>query len=260
MESFKVNLQNLSFKTTVNNREATLGFADLFANKRVVLFSLPVLLNSFSWEHTMDFENSYREFVDLGIDAIYCTNSNPDSRMLAGHAARFTDQILALPDLDCQLLTLIKDQFNVNKDIKNFGASNEVHIDVPAKMICDYYITKKCSYINVGSHGFFTLNGQDKLKLNEQLKKNNLQEIPDFGKSASAKIRVRCQYKGGGDYQFVMTLQFSSVKKSPYNIAPLQAGSSSKIAPRHSAFDRYFRQSGGCSDRNIQKNRFHAGG
>lgn len=114
-------------------------------------------------------------------------------------------------------------------DLAQFGADNEIHIDVPAKAICDYYITKKCSYINVGSHGFFTLNNKDVLELNKKLKTMKQPEIPDFGKSAKCVIRVRCQYKGGGDYQFVMTLQFSGVKKSPYNIAPLKKGSSSTI-------------------------------
>lgn len=114
-------------------------------------------------------------------------------------------------------------------DIAQFGGNNEVHIDVPAKTICDYYITKKCSYINVGSHGFYSLNNKDELKINKKLKELKLNLLPDFGKNAKCVIRVRCQYKGGGDYQFVMTLQFSGVKKSPYNIAPLKKGSSSNI-------------------------------
>ena len=115
------------------------------------------------------------------------------------------------------------------RDLKLFGADNEVHINIPAKVICDYYIKKKCSYINVGTHGFFTLNGKDTLGLNKKLKESDNNLIPDFAKSTSAKIRVRVQYKGGGDYQFVMTLQFGSVKKSPYNIAPLRKGSKSEI-------------------------------
>jgi hypothetical protein len=115
------------------------------------------------------------------------------------------------------------------KDIKKFGADNEIHIDVPASVICEYYSKKKCSYINIGTHGLFTLNGRDDLALNKTLKDNNLPPIPDFAKSASAIIRVRCQAKGSGTYQFVMTLQFSKVKKSPYNIAPLKSGSSSDI-------------------------------
>lgn len=114
-------------------------------------------------------------------------------------------------------------------DLAQYGGENEIHIDIPASAICDYYITKKCSYINVGTHGLFTLNGKDTLSLNKRLKTIKKETIPDFGKSAKCVIRVRCQYKGGGDYQFVMTLQFSRVTKSPYNIAPLKKGSSSTI-------------------------------
>jgi hypothetical protein len=114
-------------------------------------------------------------------------------------------------------------------DIAQFGADNEIHIDVPAKAVSDYYNTKKCQYLNVGTHGFYLLNSSDPLKLNTKLTKLKLKPIPDFGKSAKCKIRVRCQYKGGGDYQFVMTLQFSSVIKSPYNIAPIESEQTMKI-------------------------------
>jgi hypothetical protein len=103
------------------------------------------------------------------------------------------------------------------KDLQQFGAQNEIHIPVRAKAICDYYNSKNCSYINVGTHGFYLLNKMDPLGLNKKLVPN----IPDFADIAAAKIRVRCQYKGGGDYQFVMTLEFSKMTKSYYNIAPV---------------------------------------
>lgn len=116
-------------------------------------------------------------------------------------------------------------------DLEMFGGANEVHIDVGAKAVCDYYLTKKCSYINVGTHGFYTLSGVDHLGLNDNLKALKLPTIPDFAKNASCKIRVRVQLKSSSkkDYQFVMTLQFGGVVKSPYNIAPLRAGSKSDI-------------------------------
>lgn len=110
-------------------------------------------------------------------------------------------------------------------DIKNFGGQNEVHIDVPAKAICDYYNKKKTQYINVGTHGFYLMNRSDPLKLNTKLKT----KIPDFAQSASARIRTRCQYKGSGDYQFVMTLEFSKVTKSPYNLCPIMSSSNVAI-------------------------------
>lgn len=114
-------------------------------------------------------------------------------------------------------------------DLKQFGGANEVHIDVGGKAVSDYYNSKKCHYINVGTHGFFLLNKTDPLKLNAALKKSGHSAIQDFSTSANCKIRVRCQYKGAGDYQFVMTLQFYGVKKSQYNLAPLRSGSKSDI-------------------------------
>lgn len=114
-------------------------------------------------------------------------------------------------------------------DMKKFGASNEVHITIPGRVICDYYITKHCSYMDVGTHGFYTLNNHDDLDLNEQLVRNGNKKMPDFSTSSAAKIRVRCQYKGSGDYQFVMTLQFSMSAKSPYNLAPIKKGTVAEI-------------------------------
>ena len=104
------------------------------------------------------------------------------------------------------------------KDIKQFGGQNEIKIPVPAKVMCDYYNLKKTHYLNVASHGFYLMNTRDPLKLNNGIKG---QKIPDFANSASLKIRVRCQPKGGGDYQFAMTLEFGGVRHSPYNIGPI---------------------------------------
>jgi hypothetical protein len=117
------------------------------------------------------------------------------------------------------------------KDLKNFGGDNEIHIDVGSKAVCDYYLTKKCSYINVGTHGFFTLNGKDTLGLNKKLSELNLPLIPDFAKSSETIIRMRCHLKSQSkaQYQWSLTLQFGKVKKSPYNIAPIKKGTKSDI-------------------------------
>jgi hypothetical protein len=114
-------------------------------------------------------------------------------------------------------------------DLNQFGGTNEIHIEVGGKAVSDYYNTKKCHYINVGTHGFYLLNNKDPLKLGAALKAAKYSDIPNFSTSAKCKIRVRCQYKGGGDYQFVMTLQFYGVTKSQYNLAPLKVGSKSDI-------------------------------
>ena len=111
------------------------------------------------------------------------------------------------------------------RDIEQFKGENEVHIVVPAKAICDYYNRKRTYYLNVGTHGFYLMNLTDPLKLNAKLTK----KIEDFAKCASARIRVRCQPKGSGDYQFAMTLEFSKVKKSSYNLCPVVSDKNVKI-------------------------------
>lgn len=107
-------------------------------------------------------------------------------------------------------------------DIDAFGKHNEIHIHIPTSVIADYYLMKNCSYINVGSHGFFTLNGKDELGLNEKLREYKFWDIPDFSKSFCSFIRIRCQYKSKRSYQFAMTLEFRVPQKSPYNIAPIK--------------------------------------
>lgn len=113
------------------------------------------------------------------------------------------------------------------RDLKIFG---DTYIDVPNKVISDYYNSKKCYYLNVGTHGFFLLNSQDPLGLQQSLQKKNLPPIPDFSSKSSAttRVRIRVQDKSGG-YQFTFTFQFSGVLKSPYNIAPLKRGAPATI-------------------------------
>jgi len=107
------------------------------------------------------------------------------------------------------------------QDRKKFPGRNEVKLPIQASSICDYYISKNCSYMNVESHGFYTLNGQDELGLNDFMKKNGYPLIPDFAQSVSAAIRVRMQPKSlsKAEYQFTFTLTFSGPKKSPYNLS-----------------------------------------
>jgi hypothetical protein len=107
------------------------------------------------------------------------------------------------------------------QDRKKFPGKNEVKMTINAASICDYYISKGCSYLNVESHGFYTLNGQDDLKLNQFLAKKGYDLIPDFAKSVNAGIRIRMQPKSLSrfEYQFTFTFTFSGPKKSPYNLS-----------------------------------------
>lgn len=116
------------------------------------------------------------------------------------------------------------------KDIAQYGGDNEIKLPISGKVIADYYISKNCYYINVGTHGFYLLGQSDPLGVNAKVQSLGGSPIPKFDEKANARIRVRCQYKGGGDYQFVMTLDFTSVEKSPYNIAPISSATDVSIS------------------------------
>jgi hypothetical protein len=117
-------------------------------------------------------------------------------------------------------------------DIAKFGGqgAGDIYVPVPNAKISGYYNKKDTYYLNVGTHGFFLFGRLDPLEVNKRLTKAKLEMVPDFShpRSATTKIRVRCQYKSPG-YQFSFTLQFGNVMKSPYNLAPLRSGSNSAI-------------------------------
>ncbi len=91
---------------------------------------------------------------------------------------------------------------------------------IPASTISDYYNHKKCYYVNIGTHGFYTFGNSDPAKFQKECEKMRVSKIPDFSTSATATYRARVQYKGSGNYQFTLELQFSVKQKSQFNIAP----------------------------------------
>lgn len=87
---------------------------------------------------------------------------------------------------------------------------------IDASKISQYYNQKETYYINVGTHGFYLMGPKNPY---------GLKEIPRFGKAARATWRLRVQSKGGGNYQFTFSMDFSITagNKSPYNIGPTRS-------------------------------------
>lgn len=101
----------------------------------------------------------------------------------------------------------------------------DIRGEVDAREIERYYNQKNTYYVNVGTHGFYLFGAHDPLYLNTELTKAQEPPVPTFGRSAKAVYRARCQYKGGGQYQFIFEMNFNIHTKSVYNIAPLVPGS-----------------------------------
>ena len=94
----------------------------------------------------------------------------------------------------------------------------DIRGEIPSSKIEEYYNRKDTYYVNVGTHGFYLLGNRNPLKL---------KGVPLFGGAAKATYRARVQYKGSGNYQFTFEMQFSipMVKRSTYNIAPVDGKS-----------------------------------
>jgi hypothetical protein len=106
---------------------------------------------------------------------------------------------------------------------------------LPSDTISKYYKIKGCDYLNVGTHGLYTLGNQDPAKFN----KCNDEKIPNWNNSHTAVLRIRVQSKGttaasaledragwpskgSQGYQLVMEIQFKNVIRSPFNIGPIR--------------------------------------
>jgi peroxiredoxin len=99
---------NVTFKTRVRDesiegenpfRWQDVTTADIFASKRVVVFSLPgAFTPTCSTMQLPGFENNYERFRELGIDEIYCISVNDSFVMNAWAKGQNINNVKVIPD------------------------------------------------------------------------------------------------------------------------------------------------------------------
>lgn len=93
---------------------------DYFANKRVVMFSLPgAFTPTCSTYQLPGFDNNYNAFKELGIDEIYCISVNDSFTMNAWVKAQDIKNVKVIPDGNCEFTEKMK--MSVNKENLGFG-------------------------------------------------------------------------------------------------------------------------------------------
>ena len=117
-----------------------------------------------------------------------------------------------------------------NHDVK----LGDIYFPLSNSSISKYYNLKKTYYINVATHGFYLLGSSDPAGFNRIVNP----KVPSWDACHTAVLRIRFQSKGvtkaemtekqkgfpftgGQGYQITMEIQFKSVTKSHYNIAPI---------------------------------------
>ena len=93
---------------------------DYFANKRVVLFSLPgAFTPTCSTYQLPEFENNYETFKQFGIDEIYCISVNDAFVMNAWAKDQGLKNVKVIPDGSCRFTTGMR--MDVEKENLGFG-------------------------------------------------------------------------------------------------------------------------------------------
>ncbi|MEQ1505864.1 MAG: glutathione peroxidase [Myxococcota bacterium] len=88
-----------TFKVREGSQWKTWSTADLFAGKRVVVFSLPgAFTPTCSASHVPRYQELHEAFRAKGIDAIYCVSVNDTFVMNAWKEQQHADDIVFLPD------------------------------------------------------------------------------------------------------------------------------------------------------------------
>jgi len=121
---------NVTFKTRVRDesvggpnpyRWQDLTTADYFANKRVVVFSLPgAFTPTCSTYQLPGFEKGFTDFIAHGIDDIYCMSVNDSFVMNAWAKQQELKNVKVIPDGSGQFTRLMG--MLVDKDNLGFGA------------------------------------------------------------------------------------------------------------------------------------------
>jgi thioredoxin-dependent peroxiredoxin len=127
--SNKINLEGVqipevTFKTRVKTDEEfdwkDVSSKDLFANKKVVLFSLPgAFTPTCSSTHLPGYETRYDELKDLGVDEVYCVSVNDAFVMNAWAKDQEIKNVKLIPDGSGELTKKLG--MLVKKDNLGFG-------------------------------------------------------------------------------------------------------------------------------------------
>jgi len=99
MRKEQYQVPQVEFVFRENSEFVTRTTADLFDGKRVVIFSLPgAFTPTCSAYQLPGFEERYEEFVQLGIDAIYCISVNDGFVMNAWAKDQGIEKVTLIPD------------------------------------------------------------------------------------------------------------------------------------------------------------------
>ena len=116
---FQQTLKQLSFKTFYHNQMATFGYDDLFADQRVVVFSLTNFRTVCSGQHLRGFVEQYSRLKELGIDAVHVVDST--DWLIGPYIDKRAPDLVGLPDRDMLFVRAVADHYDYPKETFNLA-------------------------------------------------------------------------------------------------------------------------------------------
>lgn len=110
--NFQDQLQEIKFKTL---HTQSLVYADIFHNRRIIIFSTPAVTNTHSWKQVMSFNDNYQKILGLGIDDIYAVSSF--TGLIIPYIEIFSKDIVPLWDDTKQFVSALTEYVGRDKNL-----------------------------------------------------------------------------------------------------------------------------------------------
>jgi peroxiredoxin len=152
---FQSALQQLEFKTYFRNQVGIFGYENLFANRRVAVFSIVNMYDSFSHLHFKQYDQAYNNIVAAGIDQVYAINSY--ELMFGPWADKQSGNVMGLANVDMKFVDILSKYYTIEKPLidmaKQWPFVTVIDNGVPEhiwqntiKANMQYRVTKKLAY------------------------------------------------------------------------------------------------------------------
>jgi peroxiredoxin len=113
--SFQNSLKQITFKTLYHDQLITVDYDKLFANQRVIIFSLPTLYFFESHLQISQYINEYENFIDNKINNIYTISSH--NKLVGAWVNANYQTIFGLPDKNKEFVSALAMETKSTKNI-----------------------------------------------------------------------------------------------------------------------------------------------
>lgn len=118
---FQTQLKQIRFKTYFHNRAFLLDYESLYADQRVVVFSVPNVMTTQTYCQFKSFDLEYTNLINAGIDEVYAVSSA--ELMVGPWADKHSGSIKGLADIDKQFVRALADFYGLSQSVQELAVT-----------------------------------------------------------------------------------------------------------------------------------------